>query len=89
METKKSWTSPNPDGRWRQWFTGVRGIAICAIIAIGLLILFLGHGSQGDIAGRLATLVALLLVLACPAMMLMCMKNMNANHQDRRNQPPR
>ena len=90
METNKSLTPSNSGGPWRQWFTAGRGlVAICAIVAIGLLVEFLEYGARGDVVGRLASYLPLLLVLACPVMMFMCMKNMGGNHQNGRDQPPR
>ena len=86
METNKSLTSSNSGASQRQWFTAGRGLAICAIVAISLLLVFLGYGVRGDVVGRLVTLLPLLLVLACPVMMFMCMKNMGGNHQNRRDQ---
>jgi len=88
MRTNESFTS-NSDGSWRQWLAANRRLAICAIIAIGLLVAFLGYGVRGDVVRRLVTLLPLLLFLACPAMMFMCMKNMGGNQQNRRDQPPR
>jgi len=88
METNKDLTS-NSGGLWRQWSTASRRLAICTIIAIGLLVVFLGYGARGDVVRRLVTLLPLLLFLVCPAMMFMCMKNMGGNQQNRSNQPPR
>ena len=88
METNKDLTS-NSGGLWRQWSTASRGLANLHIIAIGLLIVFLGYSARGEVVRRLVTLLPLLLFLVCPVMMFMCMKNMRGNQQNHRDQPPR